>query len=554
MLKYRTPNLHFKGCGSILLSKISLILCLSTLLLPRTTTYPTYAAGSDRKLETTSSITPYPHPAYPHKTSSNDKFCPPLPTPTNPIITVSTESELRQLAHDAAPGTTILIKPGRYNLSSLIHIVNKDISLRGSTGNRDDVILDFGGKSSDNFGILVEADDITIADLTIRNSSDHGISIQGVDRPTLYNLHVLDTFDQLIKVNPAADGSEDGLLACSRLEYTTTAPDDYTNGISAHQAHRWVVRDNQWYRIRGVNSTTGPTILFWSGSTDTIVERNLIVDSYRGIAFGNPSHNDIDHTGGIVRNNMIYFSQAHDVAIEMIHAQGWLVAYNTALLSNPSTGLTWGMEARFMDSQGTFAYNLTNMPIWADRDGAQGVVTGNLTSAQPSWFVDPQIADLHLRATTVKAIDQGSSMPQVIADYDGDIRPIGTAPDIGADEFSTIILPVSAVTDLQISGFLIPDALHATLTWTAPPEAVTTTLRYTYTHITESNWEAAYLLTDSLPGNTGTYQTNIPIINQSVFVALKTRDTEGAWSPLSNNALWPQQKTWLPLIFKDDNP
>ena len=284
------------------------------------------------------------------------------------------------------------------------------------------------------------------------------------------------------------------------------------------------------------------------------MERNLIVDSYRGIAFGNPSHNDIDHTGGIVRNNMIYFSQAHDVAIEMIHAQGWLVAYNTALLSNPSTGLTWGMEARFMDSQGTFAYNLTNMPIWADRDGAQGVVTGNLTSAQPSWFVDPQIADLHLRATTVKAIDQGSSMPQVIADYDGDIRPIGTAPDIGADEFSTIILPVSAVTDLQISGFLIPDALHATLTWTAPPEAVTTTLRYTYTHITESNWEAAYLLTDSLPGNTGTYQTNIPIINQSVFVALKTRDTEGAWSPLSNNALWPQQKTWLPLIFKDDNP
>ena len=486
--------------------------------------------------------------------SSKDKFCPPLPAPTNPILTVSTESELRQLAHDAAPGTTILIKPGRYDLSSFIHIVNKDISLRGSTGDRNDVILDFGGKSSDNFGILVEADDTTIADLTIRNSSDHGISIQGVDRPTLYNLHVLDTFDQLIKVNPAADGSEDGLLACSRLEYTTTASDDYTNGISAHQAHRWVVRDNQWYRIRGINSTTGPTILFWSGSTDTIVERNLIVDSYRGIAFGNPSHNDIDHTGGIVRNNMIYFSQEHDVAIEMTHAQGWLVAYNTALLSNPNTGLTWGMEARYVDSQGTFAYNLTNMSIWADRDGAQGVVTGNLTSAQPSWFIEPQIADLHLRETTVNAIDQGSAIPQVITDYDGDIRPIGPAPDIGADEFSTSFPSTRAVTDLQISGFLIPDALHATLTWTSPPRAVTTTLRYTYTHITEGNWEAAYLLTDSLPGDNGTYQTNIPIINQTVFVALKTQDTEGAWSPLSNNVFWPQQKTWLPLIFKDDDP
>jgi hypothetical protein len=466
---------------------------------------------------------------------------------------VSTESELRQRAYEASSGTTILVKPGIYNLVSYIHIVNNGISLRGSTGNRDEVILDFGGKSSENFGILVEADDITIADMSIRNSSDHGVSIQGVDRPTLYNLHILDTYDQLIKVNPAGDGSEDGLLACSRLEYTTTAPDDYTNGISAHQAHRWVVRDNQWYRIRGINGTTGPTILFWSGSSDTIVERNLIVDSYRGIAFGNPSHNNIDHYGGIVRNNMIYFSQEHDVAVEMIHAQGWLVAYNTALLNNPITGLTWGMEARYVDSQGTFGYNLTNMPIWADRDGAQGAATGNRTSAQSSWFVDPQIADLHLRATAANAIDQGIPLPQVIADYDGDIRPIGMAPDIGADEFSPIAAPPSAATDLQISGFLIPDALHATLTWTPPAEAVTATLRYTYTHITESNWEAAYLLTDSLPGNTGTYQTNIPIVNQTVFVALKTRNAAGAWSPLSNNAFWPQQKTWLPLILKDDN-
>ena len=174
-------------------------------------------------------------------------------------------------------------------MGSYVHIVNRGITLRGQTGDRDDTVLDFGGMLSGYSGILVEADDVTIADLTIRNTSDHGISIQGVDRPILYNLHIQDTYDQLVKVNPIGDGSEDGLLACSRIEYTTSAPDDYTNGISAHLAHRWIVRDNQWYRIRGVNGSTGPTILFWSGSTGTIIERNLIVDSFRGIAFGNPS-------------------------------------------------------------------------------------------------------------------------------------------------------------------------------------------------------------------------------------------------------------------------
>ena len=480
---------------------------------------------------------------------SSASHCPPLPHSTGNTITVSTETALRDRALDSPAGTTILVAPGVYKLGGYIHFVNSGITLRGQTGDRYDVVLDFGGMLGGHFGILVEADDVTIADLTIRNTSDHGVSIQGVDRPILYNLHILDTYDQLVKVNPIGDGSEDGLLACSRIEYTTSAPDDYTNGISAHFAHRWVVRDNQWVRIRGDHGSTGPTILFWSGSTGTIVERNLIVDSYRGIAFGNPSHDYVDHAGGIVRNNMIYFSLEHDVAIEMTHAQGWLVAHNTALLNNPSPGLTWGMEARYTDSQGTFANNLTNMKIWADRDGAQGTLTGNLTNALSSWFADPLKADLHLLPTAAYAIDQADTLMNVTDDYDGDMRPLGTAPDIGADEFGGTTAPPFAVTNLEVSGILIPDALHATLSWSPATGSVTTTIRYTYTHITESNWDSAFVLTDSLPGDLDTFSADIPIVNQTVFVVLKTQNEEGEWSRLSNNAFWPQRKTWLPIIF-----
>ncbi|MCK4449093.1 MAG: right-handed parallel beta-helix repeat-containing protein, partial [Anaerolineae bacterium] len=331
-----------------------------------------------------------------------------------------------------------MVSAGTYNLQTIVHVVNSGITIRGATGNRDDVILDAGGMGTGHtHGILidVDADDVTIADLTIRNAGEHGISIQGSDRPTLYNLHIVDTGSQLVKVNPWGDGSEDGLLACSRLEYTTNAPDDYTNGISAHRAHRWVVRDNEWYRIRGPGSGyTGPTILFWSESTDTVVERNLLVDCYRGVAFGNPGQGGVNHSGGIVRNNFIYSSLEHDVAVEMTRAQDWLVANNTALLFNPASGLTWGVEVRYTESEGTFAYNLTNMTI-INRDSAQGTLTGNVTNAQSNWFVDAAAGDLHLLSTATSAIDQAAPLAQVTDDFDGDMRPIGPAPDVGADEY-----------------------------------------------------------------------------------------------------------------------
>jgi hypothetical protein len=363
--------------------------------------------------------------------------CPPLGPPTGPAITVTTEAGLRDQALGAAAGTTILVSAGTYNMQGYVYIVNHGIALRGATGERDDVILDFGGMVGGHFGILVDADDVTIADLTIRNAADHGVSIQGRDRPLLYNLHIQDIGDQLVKVNPAGDGSEDGVLACSRLEYTTTAPDEYTNGISAHDAHRWTVRDNVWLRIRTPGNSPVPVILFWSGSSDTVVERNLLVDCYQGIAFGNASHGPGDHSGGVVRNNMIYASLPHDTVIEMVYATGWLVAHNTALLLDPAPGLTWGMEARYADSEGTFAYNLTNMGIWLDRDGAQATGPGNLTDAQPAWFVNPAAADLHLLASATAVIDQAAALAQVSDDFDGDARPIGLAPDLGADEYGT---------------------------------------------------------------------------------------------------------------------
>jgi hypothetical protein len=368
--------------------------------------------------------------------ASAPESCPALPPPSGPVVHVASAAEISSAASSAPPGTTILVAAGTYAMPDYVHIANDGVALRGATGNRDDVVLDFGGMVGGVEGIHVYGDDVTVADLTIRDSAVCGISVQGTDRPLLYNLHVIDVNDQLVKVNPVGDGSEDGVLACSRLEYTTSDPDGYTNGISAHDAHGWVVRDNDWYRIRTAGDNPAPTILFWGGSSGTVVERNLLVDCYQGIAFGNSAHGPGDHVGGVVRNNMIIARLLHDSVIEMVHADGFLVTHNTALLLNPN-GVTWGMEARFADTDGVFAYNLTNMTIWHDRDGALGVSTGNVTTAEEAWFVDPAADDLHLVATATQAIDQAVATPEVTDDYDGHSRPVGPAPDVGGDEYGS---------------------------------------------------------------------------------------------------------------------
>ncbi|MCD4655631.1 right-handed parallel beta-helix repeat-containing protein [bacterium] len=363
-------------------------------------------------------------------------FCDPLQPPAGPVTYIYTEADLRDQACTAPSGTTLMVATGFYAMQDALVIQVSDLRIRGETGDHDDVILDFGGMTSGHFGVLVMSDHVTIAGLTIQNAVDHGVSIQGTDYPILYNLHIRDIGDQLVKVNPAGDGSDYGILACSILEYTTTAPDNYTNGISAHHAHNWIIRDNQWINIRGPGEGyTGPTVLFWSESNDTLVERNTFIDCYRGIAFGNASAAPGAQIGGIVRNNMFFATQTHDVAIEMVHATGWLVAHNTAYMLNPVSGLTWIMEARFPDTNGTFVNNLTNMDIWENRDGALGQEFDSVTTAEEAWFVDGTTGDLHLVETATIVIDQGEPLAEVPEDFDGDSRMIGGAADIGADEW-----------------------------------------------------------------------------------------------------------------------
>ena len=90
-----------------------------------------------------------------------------------------------------------------------------------------------------------------------------------------------------------------------------------------------------------------------------------------------------------------------------------------------------------------------NSTLWQG-NGTDWAGSGTVNHTNDVWgnpgFVDPGAGDYHLRLTSA-AIDRGIDAG-VTVDIDGDLRPIGPAPDLGADEFplpvQKIYLPVVA--------------------------------------------------------------------------------------------------------------
>ncbi len=501
-------------------------------------------------------------PGPPATAVAADLHCPPLPPPTGNVVHVSTAAGLWSAVNTAQPGDTILLADGSYNLGQVglyVWIDTPNVTLRSASGDRDSVILDDNYTGSEIVSIL--ASNVTVADLTIMRAGTHPIHIISSDggdtlNTLLYNLRIVDPGQQAIKINPHAAQvffPDDGVVACSHIELTDTGRarvlaingSCYTGGVDAHAADGWVIRDN---RIEGFWCPSGGlsehAIHLWHNCADTLVERNRLVDNARGIGFGLGS---AGHTGGVIRNNMVSVMQ--DVGIGLESSPGTQVFHNSVYTQNYFNSI----EYRFAATTGVeIINNLTNQAI-ASRDGGSGTVQNNVTNAQASWFVDTAGGDLHLTAGTLATVvDQGQSLAGVSDDFDGDSRPQGGGYDIGADEYR--IAAPAAVTDLRVANAITDiGVLTATLRWTAPATAVTTTLRYSASLISEANWPAAILISTSLPGSSEVLTATVPYATGALYFALKSQNGEGTWSGLSNNAFWPHRDLFLPLVLRNAN-
>jgi hypothetical protein len=389
--------------------------------------------------------------------------CGPLPDPTGPTVTVGPDGagELRGIVAGAAEGTTILLEDGTYDMSGgdgshRLVFATPGVTLRSASGDREAVVLDGGYVTGEL--VSISASDVTIADLTLERAYYHPVHVTGgaasdIEGVLLYDLHIIDPGQQAVKINASTENhyADGGRVECSLIELTEAGRPEirdscYTGGIDAHLAWGWEVRLNT---IRGFWCTTGLSehgIHFWRSSRDTLVERNLIVDCARGIGFGlgdsgptdraydpdpYPGVGYIGHVDGTIRNNMIFASiPGFDSGITLDQARGTVVVHNTVFTTvTPFSSI----EYRFPNTLVEILNNLVSHVIM-ERDGATATLTGNVTGAEGSWFVDATAPDLHLETTATGAVDQGASLPAGTCDddYDGEARD--TAPDVGADE------------------------------------------------------------------------------------------------------------------------
>lgn len=484
--------------------------------------------------------------------------CAPLPAPGGRIVNVSTEDQLWTAVNTAQPGDTISLADGTYHLAQqgyYVWIDTPNVTLRSTNGNREAVILDNNWSASET--ITIAASNVTVADLTIQRARTHPIHVVSTDNgdtlnTLIYNVHIIDPGQQAVKINPHAARvyfPNDGEVACSHVELTEVGRSKvleingscYTGGVDAHGAQSWVIRDNLiegFYCNSGGLSEHG--IHLWGDSQDTLVERNQLVDNARGIGFGLGSSG---HSGGIIRNNMVHTIQ--DVGIGLESAPGARVYNNTVYTENYFNSI----EYRFAATNGVeIINNLTNAAI-ASRDGGSGTVQNNHTNAQTGWFLAASEGDLHLTGSIAGVVDQAQTLAGVSDDFDGDPRPIGVAPDLGADEYGDP--PPRVVVDLQVTEALTgTGSVTVTLGWNPPQGAESQTLRYSTVLITEANWESATLISSSLPGNANQYQALIPYSGGTLYFAHKSFNSAGGWSALSNNAFWPRFDIFLPLTMQ----
>lgn len=384
------------------------------------------------------------------------------------ISNVSNTSELIDainLANSGGGNRTILIANGTYQIASTSwypYITASNVVFRSASGNRDSVIICGAGMADVSpdveCGFYIVGDNVTIADLTVKNVGNHGIAADGTSQNvTVYNVRFQDTYEQMFKGTNSGTGSVNGLIQCCLFEYTAgIGPQYYIGGIDIHEGSGWVVQDNVFRYIMSPTAVLAEhAIHFWDNTSNNTVERNLIINCDRGIGFGLGTSGN---TGGIIRNNMIYnngVGSNTDVGIGLETSPGTRVYNNTVYI----VGYPNPIEYRFAATSGVdITNNITNADI-AARDGATGSLATNVTNAQSSWFVDLANGNLRLNGVIPTVSDAGTDLSAYVSDdIDKTSRPMGTAFDIGAFENSNTGTPENGKTGMEINIYPNPSS------------------------------------------------------------------------------------------------
>ena len=283
--------------------------------------------------------------------------------------------------------TTILLADGAYQIRDTLVLKSSHIALIGKSQNREKVILHGDAMSATaHLGnlIVIENDDITLANLTLERCRWHLVQIRGeadADRVHIKNCIFRDSYQQMLKATVDSHhlsvSADDAMIENNLFEYSAgIGPQYYIGGIDAHASKNWIVRNNVFkYIISPGKAVAEFAIHFWNHSADNLVEDNTIIDCDRGIGFGMQGKGN---RGGIIRSNYIYHSENAgkfaDVGIALADSPESKITGNTVIQKH---SFPWAIEYRFPTTNHVeITGNAVNMPI-KERDGAQATVENN---------------------------------------------------------------------------------------------------------------------------------------------------------------------------------
>lgn len=162
----------------------------------------------------------------------------------------------------------------------------------------------------------------------------------------------------------------------------------------------------------------------WAGQTNNrnVVRGNRVHDNRSGIIVGSGNSN-------VVYNNLVYSNTAdYALGVGFFNPDGTLV-YNNTVYSNVGDGIQIRSGSTNTTVRNNISYlNSVNINNLA---GGQTTLSNNPTT-NPS-FVNPAAGDFHLSVGSA-AINAGVTITAVPNDYDGNLRPQGSAYDVGAYE------------------------------------------------------------------------------------------------------------------------
>jgi len=274
----------------------------------------------------------------------------------------------------------------------------------------------------------------------------YGVKVEAENAPRnihIYNCRFRDIGVRAIKGSAGQDPNiravKGSIRYCS-FENTRVPPadwlygGDYISPIDMMALEDWTISDNCFRNIKGHNGGGRAAIFIWVRSRQIVVERNLIVDCDRGVAFGNPGQSTASTAGerlvyvsdGIIRNNFIVGGP--DCGIELWHVERIKVFNNT--IWRPERNWNRGIRVGTGTARTEIVNNLAHGEIRLD--GGEAQLRNNLTGKLDGYFVDPALGNLALTANANGAIDQGVSLPEVTDDIRGKRR--AARPDPGAWE------------------------------------------------------------------------------------------------------------------------